>query len=252
MFDKLFNFIAKVRTDAVYASSRYSAQLNDLPEHLHAHWRHTAPLEFKGIPRDAFFFVRAAEGLMEFFDCVSRSSRPCALPSKAADSVWHAWARCAPEHLERFCKRHFGRAIPHTEGAYMAVPMEQALANTLVAARAIEKLPLAGSHVPRLFSLDRRLAMPDGYAWSAVGGAVAFRSMDWQGRDKGRAIAPPALAPAVLLAAGLVSQADYDAWVEREQSGGGCGSGCGSSASDGGGDGGDGAGCGGGCGGGCG
>lgn len=249
MFDKLFSFIASIQTDATYARSRYRGQLNDLPEHLYTHWRDTAALEFKGIPRDAFFFVRAAEGLMAFFDCVSRSPRPCGLPSKAADSVWHAWLRCAPAHLERFCKRHFGRAIAHTEGAAMAGPMEQALASTLVAARAIEQLPLAGSQVPRLFSLDRRLAMPNGYAWSAVGGQVAFRTMDWQGRGEGRPVAPPALAPAVLLAAGLVSQADYDDWARRvwERGAGSCGSGCGSSASDGG-DGGGG--CGGGCGGG--
>lgn len=246
MIDRLFDTIINFRTGLVYSRSRYRKPLAALPDNLYTHWRHSAALEFKGIPRDAFFFARAAEGLMEFFDCVSRAGRPCALPSRAADSVWHAWLRLAPQHLERFCRFHFGRVIPHTEGADMTVPMDQALASTLVAARAIEGLPLAGSHIPRLFSLDRRLGMPKGFAWSALSNQVALRHMDWQGRGEGLPRIPATLAPAVLLAAGLVSQEDYDDHLKRDAAGSGCGSGCGSTASDGGGS------CGSGCGGGCG
>jgi hypothetical protein len=246
MFDMLFDALINFRTTLVYSRSRYRKPLADLPDNLYTHWRHSAALEFKGIPRDAFFFARAAEGLLEFFDCVSRSGRPCALPSRAADSVWHAWERLAPQHLERFCRTHFGRVIPHVEGGDMAVPMDEALVNTLVAARAIEGLPLAGSHVPRLFSLDRKLYMPKGFAWSAVGGQVGYRDMDWQGKGVGEPVIPASLAPAVLLAAGLVSQDDYDAQHKRDSSGSGCGSGCGSTASEGG------SSCGSSCGGGCG
>lgn len=235
MIDRLFDTITSIRTGFLYSRSRYSTPLAALPDNLYMHWRHSAALEFKGISRDAFFFARAAEGLMAFFDCVSRSGRPCGLPSRAADSVWHAWQRLAPHHLDRFCRHHFGRAIPHVEGEAMTVPMDEALASTLVQARAIEGLPLAGSDVPSLFSLDRRLAMPKGTGWSAVRGQVGYRAMDWQGRGEGEPVLPAALAPAVLLAAGLVSQDDYDAELKRASSGGGCGSGCGSTASDGGG-----------------
>ena len=243
MIDRIFNKIVSIRTALVYSQSRYSPGLSELPEQLYTYWRNTSAVEFKGIPRDAFFFARAAEGLLEFFECVSRSTRPCGLPSKAADSVWHAWARLAPGHLEQFCRRHFGRAIAHTEAQHMGLHMEEALARTLVAARAIESLPLAGNRVPRLFSLDSRLAMPKGYAWFALDTRVAFRAMDWQGRAEGAVVTPPLLAPAQLLAAGLITQDDYDAGRKNEGWGGEWGIDCSSSGADGGG------GCGGGCGG---
>ena len=243
MIDKLFNKIVSFRTALVYSQSRYSPGLSELPEQLYTYWRNTSAVEFKGIPRDAFFFVRAAEGLLEFFACVSRSPRPCGLPSKAADSVWHAWAKLAPEHLEQFCQRHFGRTIAHTEGLHMGLHMEEALARTLVAARAIESLPLAGNRVPRLFSLDSRLAMPKGYAWFELDTQIAYRAMDWQGRAEGGVVTPPLLVPAQLLAAGLITQDDCDAGRKNDSGGGDGGIGCGSSAGDGGGC------CGGGCGG---
>ncbi|MFL6658157.1 MAG: hypothetical protein ACJ8GW_08810 [Massilia sp.] len=192
---------------------------------------------------------------MMFFDCVRLSDRPCGLPSKAADSVWHVWASMAPEHLESFCRRHFGRTIPHIESAAMAGSMDEALANCLVAARTLDKLPVAGANVPRLFTLDRRLAMPNGFAYTLERGYVALRSMTWQGAPKGALTYLAGLAPAGLLAAGLVSQSDHDAHTRKAlASSTGCGSGGGCSSSDSSsGDGGScGSSCGSGCGGGCG
>lgn len=251
MIGKLLNKIDSVRTTYLYQHSTYHTALADLPPGLFHHWQTTASLEFKGIPRDAFFFARAAEGLMMFFDCVRHSGKPCGLPSKAADSVWHAWTAFAPAHLERFCLKRFGRAMPHLEDAAMNISMDAALANTLVSARALEALPAAGLNVPRLFSLDRRLRMPKGYAYSLVRGQVGHRRMTWQGSGEGEVFFLASLLPAQLLAAGLISQLDYDAGIKRaESNNGGCGSGCGSSASDGGG--GCGSSCGGGCGSGCG
>lgn len=248
MITVLLNAIKKFRTSELYQHSRYRKPLADLPAGLFPHWQRTAIIEFKGIPRDAFFYARAAEGLMMFFDCVAHSGKPCGLPSKAADSVWHAWAQLDPQQLEQFCIRHFGRHIPHTEGPDMNLSMELALANTLVAARQLEELPEAGVNLPRLFLLDRKLKMPDGYDYSLVSGKVAWRHMSYQGRGIGVHYYPAALAPAQLLAAGLVSQDAYEAYERQAKSNGGsCGSGCGSSASGGGCDGG---GCGGGCGGG--
>jgi len=201
--------------------------------------------------------ARAAEGLMMFFDCIRASAKPCGLPSRAADSVWHAWVALDPEHLDRFCRSHFGRTIAHTEAPDMSIAMDQALANTLVAARELDGLPTAGMNVPRLFSLDRRLRMPKGYAYSVVRGLVAWRHMNWYGKGEGTLFFPACLAAPQLLAAGLVTPAAYADYERRaKENGGSCGSGCGSSASNGGGsDGGgcgSGSGCGGGCGGGCG
>jgi hypothetical protein len=251
MMTALLNKMNEVSTDWLYFRSKYRKPLAELPPKLYSYWQRTAAFEFEGIPRDAFFFARAAEGLMMFFDCAARTGLPCGLPSKAADSVWHAWVRFAPEHLDRFCVKHFGCTIPHTEAGDMSLPMDRALANTLVAARGIDGLPVAGINVPKLFSLDRRARMPNGFAYSLAKGQVAFRDMDAKGRGGGEVHLPPTLTSAALLGAGLISVSDYEDYKAKADSGGGgCGSGCGSSACDGGG--GCGSSCGGGCGGGCG
>lgn len=254
MFNVLRNKINTLSTDWVYQTSRYRKPLAGLPPKLFEYWQRTASSEFEGIPRDAFFFVRAAEGLIMFFECVSRSGLQCGLPSKAADSVWHAWVRFAPTHLDRFCRIHFGRTIAHTEGSDMGLPMNQALAHTLVAARKLDGLPEAGLNVPKLFSLDRRLRMPHGYAYSLAEQQVAYRDMDARGRGVGEVHLPLGLSSGALLGAGLISFEAYRDFEAKAKAngGGGCGSGCGSSASDGGGGSSDGGGCGSSCGGGCG
>jgi hypothetical protein len=256
MMNALINKINDVSTAWLYRTSKYRKPLAELPPNLYSYWQRTAAFEFKGIPQDAFFFVRATEGLFMFFECVTSSGLPCGLPSKAADSVWHAWARLAPEHLERFCRANYGRSIAHEEAGEMKVPMDLALANTLVAARQLQGLPAAGLNVPKLFSLDRRLRMPRGFAYSLAMGQVAYRDMDAKGKGTGEVQLPDSLTSASLYGAGLVSYSAYQDYEAKAKSGGGCGSGCGSSACDGGGggDGGGGCGCccGGGCGGGCG
>src|SRR5438128_11621684 len=97
-------WISKRRAARRVRTSPSRVMLDDLPPRLESSWRHSAPNEYQGIPTDAFFFARAAEGLMIFFDAATRSGRPCALPSDAADSVWHAWLRQDPAGLARFCR----------------------------------------------------------------------------------------------------------------------------------------------------
>lgn len=220
----------RLRARGLASKSPYSKALAELPPALYPHWKRTAQLEFKGIPQDALFFQQSAEGLMAFFDCVARSGKPCALPSKAADSVWHAWKSMAPADLAAFCTRHFGRPIPHTEAADMKAEMAGALANSLVHARRAEGLDPAGRNVPRLFSLDRRLGMPGGYAYRLAGGKMAFSHMDHAGKPVGDLRFPGALAAAGLLAAGLVSQQAYEEELRKQQAGG-TGSSCGSTGS---------------------
>jgi hypothetical protein len=226
-----------LRAWRVGRQSRYRAAMADLPPTLYPFWKRSAAFEFKGIPQDVFFFARAAEGLLAFFDCVRQSGKPCALPSKAADSVWHAWEKMAPADLAAFCKKHYGRSIPHVEAAGMRTDMVGALATSLVQSRAAEGLDPAGLNVPKLFSLDRRLGMPGGYAYRLAGGKFAFSNMDGAGKPLGDLRYPAALAAASLLAAGLVTQQAYDETLRKQQDTGGSscgstGSSCGSSASD--------------------
>jgi hypothetical protein len=240
MLATLHDTISHYRARFLVQTSRYRKALDDMAPDLYAYWRRTAQHEFEGIRQDAFFFASAAEGLLTFFDCVAGSRRPCALPSKAVDSVWHAWLRMAPQGLETFCFKHFGRVIPHVEGADMVDVMDEALANCLVWTRRRDGIDAAGPGVPRLFSLDHRLRMPHGFAYTLAAGDITLTHMNGEGKARGLECIPVALEPASLLEARLISRSEHDeAMRKRRQTGGGCGSGCGASA-----------GCGSGCGGG--
>jgi hypothetical protein len=240
--------INRFRAMRVRQTSRYWQATAEIPSALYPYWKRTALFEFKGIPQDAFFFARATEGLLTFFDCVRASGKPCALPSAAADSVWHAWIALAPASLDAFCVKHFGRTIPHVEAAEMDAPMGLALANCLVAARTLEGKNPAKPSVPRLFALDRELRMPGGLCYQLALGDVACGRLDRSGKLEGELCHPEGLAVAQLLAAGLITQSSYDQSIQKlKRDGGGCGSGACGCGGDGGGS--CGAGCGGGCGG---
>ena len=194
-----------------FAQSTYAAVLADVPAALFSHWALTAHEDYPGIPRDAAFFALAAEGLMMFFDCVAAAGKTCALPSRAADSVWHAWSRMDAAGLERFCIRHFGRGIPHVERARMQDgEMGPALAVCLVQARRRASQPAAGSHLPRLFSLDSQLGMPRGVGYRMIGGLVACSLLDELGKLEDKLGFPADLTPHALYFAGLVSETEYD------------------------------------------
>jgi hypothetical protein len=249
MIDTMRNTIDNWRGMRVRQMSRYWQATADIPSTLYPYWKRTAQFEFKGIPQDAFFFARATEGLLTFFDCVRTSGKPCALPSAAADSVWHAWARLAPASLHAFCMEHFGKAIPHVEAAGMGARMEDALVTCLVSARRLERRSPVKPSVPRLFALDRNLRMPGGFGYQLEQGEVACRRLGHQGRPEGEMFYPAGLIAAQFLAAGI-PQPFFDRPAKRSNGDGGvCGTGvsgsCGSC------DGGSGCGSGG-CGGGCG
>jgi hypothetical protein len=261
-------WINKVRARRHVRASSYRTALEDLPDGLETAWRRSAPQEYPGIRTDAFFFVRAAEGLLRFFDAVRRSERPCTLPSDAADAVWHAWLRHEPIGLERFCRKHFGRVIPHVERGGLA---PDALANTLMTGRRLEGMAPLGPQLPRLFGLDARLRMPGGHGYWKRGDEIVYARLGKHGLCFGRARPHPELGIPALLAAGLVD-ADMVLAHMRLQQGAVGGSACGSFAdgpldfvfasdggctdssggSDGGADGGGGSSCGSSCGGGCG
>lgn len=260
MIKNLMGGLNQLLATCVLKRSRYRAALDELPDTLFDNWRVKAKKEFPGIPCDAVFFARAAVGLMIFFDCVATSRKACGLPSKAADSVWHVWLELDPSGLERFCRKHFRRAIPHIPMEDMSLAKDYSLANCLVAARRLEGLMAASSDLPALFELDARLRMPQGYGYCTCDGKVGFSSLNRKGRFAERMSYPDALLSASLLGAGQVSTREYEAYMARLQAkrsarsagGSACGSTGGGDCSDGGGGCSCGSSCGSSCGGGCG
>lgn len=249
----------KVR--AIIKRSPYADALGAVPTALFPYWRKTAPDEFPGIPVDASFYTRSLEALLMFFDCVANTGRLCGLPSRAADSVWHAWMRMDPANLAQFCRLHFGRSIPHVESGQIVGDMGVALAACLVEARRLELQQPASPTLPRLFTLDRALRMPLGFDYTIEHGLVACARLDAAGLPSGSAHYPEYLTRHALFASSLISESEFalgsvHAQRQRDRSADQSGSGCGGIPGDGspGGDGGGGdggSGCGGG-GGGCG
>ena len=249
----------KVR--AIVKRSPYADALRAVPPDLFPYWRKTAPAEFPGIPIQTPFFTRSLEALLLFFDCVANTGRLCGLPSRSADSVWHAWMQMDRDNLDQFCRRHFGRLIPHVESGQMDGDMGVALAACLVESRRLELQRPASPTLSRLFTLDRALRMPLGFNYTIEHGIVACARLDQAGLPSGPAHYPASLTRHGLFNAGLISQADYElgavqAQRHRDGSAGHVGGACGSIACDGG-DGGDGdaggdggSSCSGGCGGG--
>ena len=261
MLSKLKQKYQMMRARNITEFSDYKRQLVDIPNGVFLHWQAKAKYEFPGIPSDAIFFARAAEGLMMFFDYVSRSKQACALPSKAADSVWHAWNSWSSINLDNFCLKHFKRTIPHVEAEQMASEMDTALANCLITAQLAEGSVPGSSSVPRLFALDRKLHMPLGYSYFGTTARIGFQNMSTRGVGVGKSTYPESFDAAQLLAAGLISTLAYEEMIKKQahaanngSSCGGGGSSCGSSDSGSCDSGGSscGSSCGGGCGGGCG
>jgi hypothetical protein len=252
----IFDELSELRAARLRRTSPWQAALADLPAGLQSYWRASAPREYEGIRTDAFFFARAAEGLLRFFDAVRDSGRPCALPSEAADSVWHAWLRWNPVSLERFCLRHFGVTVPHVERAAL---VGNVLLHTFAACRAHDGIRPGSVRLPALFGLDALLRMPGGHGYWSRAGEIVHARLNERGRGRWRARPHPELALTVLVAAGLVDQDILAAHLRRRETGADGGS-CGGMAcadgggSDGGCDGGSscGSSCGSGCGGGCG
>ena len=223
----------------IMARSRHGKALKELPPSLYDYWKSSARNEYHGIPTDAVFFARASVGLLDFFACAAQGSEPCALPSKAADSVWHAWIRLSPLKLETFCRKHFGRVVPHLDSAKMEGTMDEALAVCLVRAREMEGLPREGPRLPSLFLLDKKLKMPFGFGYALQRGQPGYSQLDAAGRFDPQLSCPPQLAAAGLLTAGLITTAQFNDFEARARqqaanssdggSGSSCGSGCGSS-----------------------
>lgn len=188
--------------------SPYRARLAALAPGLQASWRASAAAEFPGIPVSARAFMRSAEGLLMFFDATQGRGVACALPSVAADSVWHAWLRWDADDLARFCRAHFGSPIPHLTLKQIGTG---ALTQTLVACRALQGIPAHGPAIPALFGLDARLRVPNGFGYRLKQRKIVYGRLGANGALPKRVVTHPQLDLSSLLAAGLISQEVYAA-----------------------------------------
>jgi hypothetical protein len=209
MFDSLNRWGDRMVLRRRLARSRHAASYDDVPAALLPYWRRTADAEFAGIPRSADFFARSLDGLLTYFECVCAAGAPCALPARAADSVWHAWIALDRAGLERFCVRHFGGVLPHIESGDMPDEPSVTLAACLTAARRLEALPAANPGLPALFTLDSRLRMPFGFHYVCVDGKVGYGRLDSRGRSADKLHFPRALSAEGLFEAGVISEHEY-------------------------------------------
>ena len=235
-------------------SLRLTLAADSIPSDVRAAWARHGPEEFPGLPVTDAAWLRCSLGLAQFFEAckLQRDHGPCALPSKAADSVWHAWLQLDPAGLAGWQQRHFGRVIDHQEAQALGAPLDVCLARTWAGACASEGSSPIGPQLPLVFALDALLRLPTGWAYRYTRNGLVHRLIDGFGKASGPTVAHAAIAGSSLVALGLLSASEL-ATLRRRQSNDG-GSSCGGSWSDdaGGCDGGSdgGSGCGSGCGGG--
>ena len=209
---------------------------SQIPPAVRTAWAHHAPDEFPGLRVDAAAWLRCSLGLAQFFEAcrLQREQGACALPSKAADSVWHVWLKLDPAGLADWQQRYFDRVVEHREAADLGAPLDDCLARAWVGACRSEGLHPLGPRLPLLFALDGLLGLPSGWAYGFERGELVHRQIDGFGRPGGIAVAHVAVAAGGLVALGLVSEAELIA-LRRRQGSSDSGSSCGASwsASDG-------------------
>ncbi|WP_306391166.1 hypothetical protein [Telluria beijingensis] len=210
------DWIDELRVRRALRCSPHRERLEHISPALRAAWQRNGPQEFPGMPTGRLFFHRALAGLVDFFDVSARRGQPCALPSLAADSVWHAWSAWDADDLARFCRRHFGMPIVHLPQSALD---RTALAQTLVGCRALEGRPAQGPGLPALFGLDAGLRMPNGHGYWIEHGDIVYRRLDAAGRKAGPASVHPDLALPALFGAGLVSEMAYLALMKKYEAG---------------------------------
>ncbi|GAA0407735.1 hypothetical protein ACFOY5_17855 [Massilia aurea] len=212
--ENAMNLVVKVRVLRHIRQSGYRPQLEDLSPDLFPFWQRTAGKEFPGMPDNALFFMHAATGLMRFFEVAADRREPCALPSLAADSVWHAWMAWDAVNLEHFCRRHFGKPIDHLPHAMLDA---LALPRVLVGCREHEDARSRVRGLPALFRLDATLRMPYGHGYALQDEDIVYTRLNANGRMAGGARPHPGLTLRALLLANLISQADYAAALREKR-----------------------------------
>ena len=201
-----------------------------IPPTIRAAWAQQAPDEVPGLAVDDAAWMRCSFGLAQFFEAcrLQREQGPCALPSKAADSVWHVWLKLDPAGLASWQELYFGRVVEHRDADGLGAPLEDCLARTWVGACRSEGQGPLGPHLPLVFALDGLLRLPTGWAYQHQRGALVHRQIDGFGEPSGAAFTHASVAAAGLVALGLVSEAELIS-LRRQQGGDSSGGATGSS-----------------------
>lgn len=243
-----------------------ASAMDAVPEALRDFWTRHGPAEFPGMPITDKAWAWSLRGLLTYFSIAASTTQQTLLPSRAADSVWHAWLAWDAEHLRRFQLRYFNKELPHVAKEDMPTgpSMDTAIPRTWGLASAAEGLPILSGHVPFVFAVDNVLDMPTGWAYRHNTARHAVEVADIRPNGLSGLRPVESLTAAAFLGLGMLSATEAEVWQKKNLEGSGstgssCGVGmpaysCGSSSSCDGGDGGcssgggDGGSCGGGCG----
>lgn len=192
-----------------------------IPPEVHAAWQAHAPAAFPGLRVDEGAWLRCSLALAQFFEAcrLQRAQGACALPSKAADSVWHVWLEADPAGLADWQQRYFDQDTPHREADALGAPLDDCLARTWVGACRSEGLSPLGPRLPLVFALDGQLGLPTGWAYRFERQGLVHRDIDSAGQPARAAVLHAAVAGAGLVGLGLLSEAELQA-LRRQQAGG--------------------------------
>ena len=108
-------------------------------------------------------------GLREYFQiCLAADRKMIAMPSQAVDHTWHEFILFTRKY-QTFCKKGFGRFLHHTpaEGMKSKSVAQEGIKRAWRIA--CHREGLAHKHpsaIPSLFTLDKRLNIPDGFHYT--------------------------------------------------------------------------------------
>jgi len=109
------------------------------------------------------------DALREYFHlCRKAGRRLLAMPSQVVDVAWHEFILFT-RNYEAFCTHALGRFLHHTPTE--AMPSRTMASDGIkrtwrMACRRVGTDPLAATSLPLLFSIDGRLAIPDGFSYA--------------------------------------------------------------------------------------
>lgn len=237
------------------------AAARDIPEALKLQWLAGAGPDSAGLAAawraDEPGWELSTLALAHFFELCRQqpAQAPLALPSAAADSVWHLWLATDAEGLAAWQRRWVGGEVPHREAHELGAPLPTSLARCWVAACRSEGRSALDGPLPLLFALDGLVGPPGGWHYQRGPRGISHHDLGPQGRPLGSPQRHPELSAAGLAGLGLLTATELQAWRLRREgaeagvSSGGGTDGCGGDAA---GTGCGGCSCGSGCGGGCG
>jgi hypothetical protein len=108
------------------------------------------------------------DGLRDYFIiCAQARGRFVSMPSQVADDAWHAFILHTRVYQD-FCNKAFGRFLHHTPAEAMSTPTlaTEGIRRAWHLACALEKInPKQPSRLPRLFALDGKLNIANGFRY---------------------------------------------------------------------------------------